>query len=190
MSQSRELIAKILNGDPKAFAQLVCQNEGLVYQIVFRIIPGMHDREDVCQDVFLKVYQNLSGFQFQSKLSTWIARIAYNTALNHREKKRVPLYEDSAPEGLTVDDCMGNDDSPAEWVHGRQAAIMLSEEIDKLPVMYGTILSLYHLQDMTYAEIGEILSLPDGTVKSYLFRARKMLKDRITVRYSGEDLCA
>ena len=59
-----------------------------------------------------------------------------------------------------------------------------------MPVIYGTILSLYHLHDMSYAEISQILSLPDGTVKSYLFRARRMLKDRLLEKFSREELCA
>ncbi len=190
MTDSRELIARILSGDPGAFTVLVSENERLVSQIVFRMVSGQHDREDICQDVFVKVYQNIGRFQHNSKLSTWIARIAYNTSLNYLEKKKVPLYEDHCPEGESVDSCECNDASPAQWVSSRQAAIRLCEEIDTLPVIYGTIVSLYHLQDMSYAEIGEILSLPDGTVKSYLFRARKMLKERMLSRYSQEELCA
>ena len=147
--------------------------------------------EDLCQDVFIKVYRNLGGFRFDSKLSTWIARIAFTTCLNYLEKKKLPLYEDSSPEGLTVDDCasVGQKD-PECWTGVRQASVRVCEEIDELPVIYGTILSLFHLQDMTYAEISDILQMPDGTVKSYLFRARKMLKERLQVRYSLEELCA
>jgi RNA polymerase sigma factor (sigma-70 family) len=68
--------------------------------------------------------------------------------------------------------------------------VRLCEEIDKLPTIYGTIVSLFHLHDMSYADIADILSLPDGTVKSYLFRARQMLKERMMARYSQEELCA
>jgi RNA polymerase sigma-70 factor (ECF subfamily) len=188
--KSRVLIARILDGDPNAFKQLVKENERLVGQIVFRMIPNEHDREDLCQDVFVKVYQNLAGFRFDSKLSTWIARVAYTTCLNYIEKKKLPLYEDSSPEGKTIDDCTGDSTDPEEWAGSRQASTRVCEEIDQLPVLYGTILSLFHLQDMSYAEIGRILRLPDGTVKSYLFRARKMLKERLQVRYSVEELCA
>ena len=159
MTDSRELIARILSGDPGAFTVLVRENERLVSQIVFRMVSGQHDREDICQDVFVKVYQNIGRFQYNSKLSTWIARIAYNTSLNYLEKKKVPLYEDHCPEGESVDSCECNDASPAQWVHSRQAAIRLCKEIDTLPVVYGTIVSLFHLQDMSYAEIGQILSL-------------------------------
>ncbi len=190
MTNSKALIDKILTGNPNAFTTLVKQHERLVSQIVFRMVPGQHDREDICQEVFLKVYQNLGGFQHQCKLSTWIARIAYNTSLNHLEKKHVPLYEDQSPEGATLDDRPSAVESPAQYTASRQAAVRLCEEIDQLPVLFGTIVSLYHLHDMSYADIGEILSLPDGTVKSYLFRARKLLKERMLARFSQEELCA
>jgi len=190
MTDPKTLVDKILNGDPNAFKRLVKDHQRLVGQVVFRMIPNNHDREDLCQDVFIKVYQNLEGFQFNSKLSTWIARIAFNTCANYLQKKRVPLYEDFSPEGQTVDDCLDRGPGPVEWAESRQASVRLCEEIDELPVIYGTIVSLYHLQDMSYAQIGDIMSLPDGTVKSYLFRARKMLKERMLARYAREELCA
>jgi RNA polymerase sigma-70 factor (ECF subfamily) len=189
-ANTRTRIGKILEGDPNAFQQLVKDHERLVGQIVFRMVSNETDREDLCQDVFVKVYQNLASFRHESKLSTWIARIAYTTCLNYLEKKKVPLYEDCTPDGVTVDDCEGVDAGPERWTGARQASIRVCEEIDQLPVIYGTILSLFHLQDMSYAEIGQILHLPDGTVKSYLFRARKMLKERLQIRYSLEELCA
>jgi len=188
--QARQQVDQIMAGDPNAFKQLVKNHERLVGQVVFRMIQNDSDREDVCQDIFIKVYRNLSGFRFDSKLSTWIARIAYTTCLNFLEKKKLPLYEDSSPEGKTIDDCCGNSVDPERWAGSRQASVNVCEEIDQLPVIYGTILSLFHLQDMSYAEISSILNLPDGTVKSYLFRARKMLKERLQVRYSLEELCA
>ena len=154
------------------------------------MIPNQVDREDICQDVFVKVYQNLERFQFRSKLSTWIARIAYTTCLNHLDKKRLPLYEDTVSEGETVDDCAGSGHRPDEWTQLRQASVRLCEEIDNLPVIYGTIVSLFHLHEMHYAEIGQVLSLPEGTVKSYLFRARRMLRKRIQSKYCREELCA
>jgi len=188
---ARQHVAQILAGDPNAFKLLVKNHERLVGQVVFRMIINEADREDLCQDIFVKIYRNLSGFRFDSKLSTWIARIAFTTCLNYIEKKKLPLYEDTSPEGQTIDDCAAvNSTNPESWTGGRQASIKVCEEIDQLPVIYGTILSLFHLQDMSYAEISDILRMPSGTVKSYLFRARKMLKERLQVRYSMEELCA
>lgn len=186
----RQLVDRILNGDPNAFKQLVKDHERLVGQVVFRMIPNDSDKEDVCQDIFVKVYQNLVSFRFDCKLSTWIARIAFTTCLNYLEKKKLPLYDDTNADSHGVDDCPSDTGDPEYWTGSRQASVRVCEEIDRLPVIYGTILSLFHLHDMSYAEIGQVLRLPDGTVKSYLFRARKLLKERLQVRYSLEELCA
>jgi len=190
MDNDRRLIDDILAGRRKAFESLVESYKRLVSHVVFRMVTNETDREDLCQDVFIKVYQNLARFREQSKLSTWIARIAYNTCLNHLEKKRVPLYEDCMPGGETLDSCAGDWSGPEEWTESRHTSVRICEEIDRLPVRYGLILSLYHLQDMSYAEIGGILCMPAGTVKSYLFRARKLLKEKILARYTREELCA
>lgn len=190
MSKDRQQVTAILGGNATAFTTLVKDNERLVGQIVFRLIKNETEREDLCQEVFMRVYQNLKRFQFNAKLSTWIARISYNTCLNFIEKKKTPLYEDLASAGETIDSHPSTELSPAERTSSRQAATRLCEEIDLLPPVYGTIVSLYHLQEMSYAEIGQIMSLPDGTVKSYLFRARKMLKEKMLGKFQREELCA
>ena len=190
MNDSKTLVDRVLKGDPNAFTQIVAQNERLVGQIVFRLIPNATDREDLCQEVFFKVYRNLEGFQFNSKLSTWIARIAYNTCLSYLDKKKLPLLDDCCPQNEANEPEMLDGIRPDEWTESRQTSVRVCQEIDKLPVIYGTIVSLYHLHDMSYAEIGRILSLPDGTVKSYLFRARRLLKERLLEKYSREELCA
>jgi RNA polymerase sigma factor (sigma-70 family) len=186
---SEVLVKKTLAGNKKAFESIIQQHQRLVSHVVFRMVQNPADQEDVCQDVFLKVYENLGGFKFESKLSTWIARIAYNTCLNYLEKKRVPLFDDLAPEERSLETVPGNSSNPDETVEGKEISVLLRSEIDKMPVHYRTILTLYHLDQMSYKEIGETMDLPEGTVKSYLFRARRLLKDRLMAKYQREDLC-
>jgi RNA polymerase sigma factor (sigma-70 family) len=188
MAERPQQIERILAGDHKAFAEFVKQHQRLVSHIVFRIIPNEEDRKDICQDVFLKVHQNLAGFRNESKLSTWVGRVAYNRCLNHLEKKKVPLYEDHSPEGVTVDSVIGAAIQPDEYTEHRDLATRLRTEIAELPPQFRVIVSLYHLEEMTYKEIGEITKLPEGTVKSYLFRARKLLKERLAAKYQPEEL--
>ena len=185
----RELISGILAGDNGAFRLFIEQYQGLVSHIVFKALGNGSDREDVCQEVFIKVYRNLENFQFKSKLSTWLARIAYNTALNYLNKKRPELYDDIAPEDVTIDDYRGEGFTPEEISGNGDSHRKLRAEIERLPVQYRTALTLYHLEGMSYNEIGEIMELPEGTVKSHLFRARKILKQRITAKYTIEELC-
>lgn len=187
---NRDLVKNIIDGNREAFREFVVRYERLVRHVVFRMLPNETDREDVCQDVFLKIYQNLAGFQFNSRISTWVARIAYNTCLNHLEKKKVPLVGDCVGENETTDCWTDTSANTEGYAEDRDVAVKICSEIDKLPVIYGTILSLFHLQEMRYHEIAKILSMPEGTVKSYLFRARKMLKERLMDRYALEELCA
>ena len=182
-------IQKILAGDKSAFQTLVEEHQRLVSHIVFRMIPNREDREDTCQEVFLKVYQNLGNFRSESKLSTWIAKIAYNACLNHMEKRKLLLFDDLSSEEQSKDRFAEKVHHPDQLTDEKEISSLLQAEIDKMPVHFRAILTLYHLDGMSYNEIGEILSLPAGTVKSYLFRARRLLKERLLAKYQPEDLC-
>ena len=89
MTDQKTLVDNILAGDQNAFKTLIGQYQRLVTHFVFRMVPSQADREDICQEVFVKIYQHLDRFRFDSSLSTWIGRIAYNTCLNHLEKKKL-----------------------------------------------------------------------------------------------------
>ncbi len=184
---SRQLVEKVLTGNPRAFQTFVDEYKNLVAHIVFRMIFTADVREDLCQDVFVKVYQNLYQFKFESKLSTWIARIAYNTCINYLEKKKAPLYDDLAPTNTSLDDFTDLSDMPDSLYETDNINEIVRKEIAQMPVKFRTILTLYHLDEMSYAEIGSITGLPEGTVKSYLFRARQFLKDRLIARYQPEE---
>ncbi len=188
MTDEKKLIEQIITGNTPAFQTLIEEYQRLVSHIVFRMVTNDSDREDVCQDVFIKVYQNLANFHFESKLSTWIARIAYNTSINYLKKKKLPLYDDFSPENQSIEDYKGDNNSPDAFTEEKDLSSRLHNEISKLPAQYRTILTLYHLDEMSYAEIAEITQYPDGTVKSYLFRARTILKERLTSKYQLEEL--
>ena len=188
ISNSRKLINRITRGDTEAFANIIEEYKRLVYHIVCKLVRNETEREDLCQDIFIKVYQNLHRFQHESKLSTWIARIAYNSAINHLKKKKVPLLDDHNPNGRSIETEFGEDPTPYSFAEGADLTRRLKSEIESLPVQFKTILTLYHLEQMSYSEIAEILDMPDGTVKSYLFRARKLLKEKLMDKYEPEEL--
>ena len=188
MADSRDLIEKIKAGETDSFQSLVKEYKRLVYNIVFRMVQNDADREDICQDVFVKVYQNLAGFQHESKLSTWIGRIAFNACVNCLTKKKVPLYDDYSAEGDSIENFIGEAKPPDDFTAEKDIANRLETEMSKLPAQLRTILTLYHVEEMSYAEIAKIMNMPDGTIKSYLFRARKMLKQRLMKKYHAEEL--
>lgn len=188
MDADREIINRITCGERRAFETLVTKHQRLVSHIVFRMIPNGADREDICQEVFISVFQKLSKFRFECQLSSWISRIAYNRCLNHLQKRQVPLFEDKSAEGLTVDSCPGNSQAPDCWEEQRDCSRRVNEEIDRLPLQYGLVLTLHHLCEMGYSEIARITEQPEGTVKSHIYRARKLLKERLMARYQPEEL--
>jgi RNA polymerase sigma factor (sigma-70 family) len=187
-SESRLLVAEVLNGNSAVFKLLIERHQKLVSHVVFRMVANISDREDICQEVFIKVYQNLGGFHFESKLSTWIARIAYNTCINHLEKKRLLLLNDLHQEENALEQYPGHVATPDCYTETQDIATRVRSEIDKLPIHFRAVVTMYHLDEMSYEEIAEATGMPLGTVKSYLFRGRRFLKDRLSEKYQLEDI--
>jgi RNA polymerase sigma-70 factor (ECF subfamily) len=190
------LVEKVISGDTSIFKTIIKNTEGLVTQIVFKMIPNNEDRKDIAQDVYLKVFQNLRSFRFQSKLSTWIAQICYNICLNYLEKKKLILPENISNANHPDDDALEilsnrnqvlkNDTE--DLLFQKELSEILKSEIEKLSPVYKTLITLYHNEELSYSEIAQITELPEGTVKNYLFRARKELRDNILLNYKKEAL--
>ena len=190
----KDLVKRVLQGDTLAFGVVVGRTEGLVARIVFKMIDNPEDRKDIVQDIYLKTYKNLAEFQFRSKLSTWIAHITYNTCLNYLEKKKLVLpgddhhgeevgEEDQQEHGVTTADT-----GPETLIVKKELSGILAAEIERLSPLFKTLIVLYHQEELSYGEIAEITGLPQGTIKSYLFRARKTLKENILAQYKKEEL--
>lgn len=177
------IVTTILNGDVQEFALLVKNTEQLVAQIVRKMVSNEDDQKDLVQDIYLKAYKNLPGFQFNAKLSTWIATIAYNTTVNYLQKKRIPII------GMeqTQEHFFATTDNSEQRTIKREAIMLLQTAIAQLPPLYRTLITLYHLEELSIKEITEITQLPEGTIKSYLSRARKTLKDAMNDHYNTEE---
>jgi RNA polymerase sigma-70 factor (ECF subfamily) len=186
MADDRELVSQVLGGDRHAFRMLIKHHERLVSHMIARLIDHREDREELCQDVFLKVYEKLGEFTFQSKLSTWIATIAYRHAINHLRKRKIEIRE--LPDSEYETEQFISVENVAENMADQQLDDMVMQLIEKLPPQYRAILTLYHVQEMSYPEIVEVTGLPEGTVKNYLFRARQMLKEKVKQYLGKEEL--
>ncbi|NML67865.1 sigma-70 family RNA polymerase sigma factor [Hymenobacter sp. RP-2-7] len=193
----QQLVAQVLGGNTAAFGQLMQRTQGLVSQMVSKMIRHPADRPDVGQDVYLKVFKNLAGFKFQAKFSTWVGQITYNTCLMYLEKKQLVLVDPAEPEpDSAVEEgrrappplVAGTEYDPETALFGQNLADILSTTIEQLPPLYRTLIALYHQQELSYEEIAQITSLPGGTVKNYLFRARKLLKHHLLATYQRDDL--
>jgi len=179
MLPEEELVAKILKGNASAFEILVKQYEKLVLHVTCKLIKSDEEVMDVCQEVFIKVYKGLGTFNFQSKLSTWIARIAYLTSLNYLQKYKSENINKIAGDNLELDNYHFSEDTPEKLLIKKDVSAYVQHLIKQLPLPYRTVLTLYHLEEFSYLEIQEITGMPEGTVKSYLSRARKLLKEKL-----------
>jgi RNA polymerase sigma factor (sigma-70 family) len=197
-STDQYLVDQVRKGDQRAFAQIIRQTEGLVAQIVFKMIPVPGDRQDIVQDVYLKAFSNLPGFRFNAKLSTWLGKITYNTCLHYLEKKKLVFLpganeQENEPadklDQLNLQQQNFSQNNVEKALSGKELTSILGTAIRTLsPPIYQTLITLYHQEELSYAEIAEITSLPEGTVKNYLFRARKALKENLLSNYKKEEL--
>lgn len=181
----KHLVDKVLSGDTHAFSLIIKNTESLVAQIVFKMISNPGDRKDIAQDIYLKAFKNLAGFKFQSKLSTWIAQVSYNTCLDHLRKKKLS-FPGTIDEENEMTDPLSDDTTIL--IRQRELSGILKAGIEQLPPIYKTLITLYHNEELSYEEIVQITGLPEGTVKSYLFRARKALKNSLLLSYKKEDI--
>jgi RNA polymerase sigma factor (sigma-70 family) len=181
-SGDKHLVDRVLRGDAQAFGAIIKNTEAMVAQIVYKMIPNQEDRKDLAQDVYLKAFHKLDSFKFQSKLSTWIAQIAYNACLSWLEKKKLVFPGDLHDEHGTHEEASGK-----QLIQNELSSI-LRTEVDNLPPVYRTLITLFHHENLSYEEMGQITGLPEGTLKSYLFRARKQLKENLLSKYKKEAL--
>lgn len=179
-------------GDEAAFEELVRRHQRSVERLATRMLPDARDREEVCQDVFLKVFRNIEDFRGESRLSTWINSIAYRTCLNRLEGRERPVPGSQVGSGRGADwfpaGVQGDDPSPAETAERNRVRSTIRRAIRTLRPRYRAAVTLYHLEDMTVAEVAEAMELAAGTVKTHLFRARKELKDRLVDVLDEEEL--
>lgn len=172
-----DLLKQLKNGNAEAFRFLVSAYRRMVAHIVGRIVVQPEDTEDVCQEVFLKVFRKIDKFRGESKFSTWIAAIACNTSLSYiksRNRKGERYMEDMelAEKKWFAEDQFSKNEN-------EELKTMLLRSVEKLPVQYRTVLTLFYLEEFSYKEIEQITGMPEGTVKSYLSRARNLLKQKI-----------
>ncbi|MBS1530985.1 MAG: RNA polymerase sigma factor [Bacteroidetes bacterium] len=168
-----------MNGDRSAFAALISQTEGLVAGMIFQMTGGHAEVKDLAQDIYFQVYKGLPSFRFGAKLSTWVGQIAYHACLRWLKKRKMVLtdvFEEVSIAG-------GNEPSIDELFFQNELKQQLSYAITMLPTLYRTLVTLYHTDELSYQEITAITGLPEGTVKSYLFRARRQLRDQLVKNY-------
>ncbi len=163
-----ELVSRSKRGNADAFSTLVRRHEHVVFNLSFRFMRDTALAEDMAQEAFLKAFRLLNGFRGDCSFSTWMYRVTTSVCLTelNRRKKRGEVE-------LTSDHGGTTDEHSAE--SGDRAAV-IRRCVTKLPDRYASIVTLYYLNEMPYEEIAAIMEIPMGTLKTWMFRARKELR--------------
>jgi RNA polymerase sigma-70 factor (ECF subfamily) len=170
----RALVRRCLEGEPRCFELLVERYQKVLYNVAFRMLGDPEDALDVAQTALLKAYEKLADYDPRHKFFSWVYRIAVNESLNVARKQR---NHEPLPEGLE-EPAKG----PMEQYDEKQLKERISEAILRLPPDYRQVVVLRHYGELSYREIAEALGIPEKTVKSRLFSARRQLADLLVPR--------
>ena len=183
MSEDHAIVAAVLTGESGAFERLIKRHQALVWHLVHRMVSNSEDARELCQDVFLRVHDRLRQFRFESSLATWIGRVAFNVATRHLQKKKIAWVSANEDEGDASAYLQASDGFDlAEACADEELMQHMSAEIERLPALQRTLITLYHLDELGIGDIAATTGLPEGTVKNYLFRARLRLRQQMQQR--------
>ena len=172
----QKLVEKSLDGSERAFGILVKRYHALVFSVVRGIMGQRDEVEDVVQEVFIKIYRNLASYRGDAKLSTWIYRIARNEAINALSRSR--------PDLETLDESSGqvsSEKNPEECLDRKRSKRFVEELLAPLDEQHRIAIELRYMGEKSYTEIAEIMDIPIGTVKTYIYRAKAAMKKRLSV---------
>lgn len=174
-----EIIASILRGNRRDFSLLIDRYKDKSFALINRILKNKSDSEEVLQDVFLKVFYSLDKFKYESKFSTWLYRIAFNTAITKVNSKtrirEIQLESLDDYENLIAGDIELNlAENSSEFVY---------KMLDKLPIRNALVLILFHVDRLSLSEISEVLNISIVNVKVLLHRSRNLLRDML-IKYN------
>jgi RNA polymerase sigma-70 factor, ECF subfamily len=175
-----ELVLSALAGRESGFEELVRRYQRPIAAYVYRMVGDYDAALDLTQEVFIKVYGSLSRYRSEFKFSTWIYKIAHNTAIDHlrRGASRETAIEDDRP-AITID---SRRLTPEQESERNERCSEIETVVEMLPAAYRELIVLRHSNDLSYDEIAEVTGLPLGTVKNRLFRARESLRDLLMER--------
>ena len=168
MEKDSHLILRCQRGDPAAFAELVEAYKKPIYNLAYRMLNDREEANDLTQDTFLRVYQNLERYRPEHKISTWMYAIASRLCIDRLRKIKGSVWEldFNIPDHKPL---------PEEQLIQKEMRQDIDNAISRLPEKYRLVIVLRHLNELSYEEIATVLELPVNTVKTHLFRGREIL---------------
>jgi RNA polymerase sigma-70 factor (ECF subfamily) len=177
------IVSQVIAGQKDMFRLLVRRYERAVHGMGLSFFRNPEDASDFTQEVFLKAYRSLSRFEGRSRFSTWLYKIAYNTAINgvNRRKEYQSLAEEE------MNELAGNGDTPERVLLRKAARDAVREAVKELPERFRICVDLYFFYDRSYQEIEAITGFPVNTIKSHVFRAKKILREKLDFSRKGDE---
>jgi RNA polymerase sigma-70 factor, ECF subfamily len=178
------VVEQARRGSEAAYRELLTRYERPVFSLIFRMVRDREMAEDLAQETFIKVLNNLDRYSPEFKFSSWLFKIANNLTIDHLRRRRVETISiEGAPDAVTSESAratsiavVSQDESPLEELESRELGTAIERAIGKLRPEYRACIMLRHVEDKSYEEIAEIVKLPLGTVKTYIHRARHELR--------------
>jgi RNA polymerase sigma-70 factor (ECF subfamily) len=182
-----ELAARAARGDHGAFERIMRRHNRTLFRTARAILRDDGDAEDALQEAYLQAYGAMDKFRGDAKLSTWLARIVANQALQRLRKRErraqiLPLQQSDAEPALEEPADVRNDNGPEAAAQSGELRRVLEGQIDKLPDSYRAVFMLRAVEELTVEETAEILDIPPATVRTRFFRARSLLREALALK--------
>jgi RNA polymerase sigma-70 factor (ECF subfamily) len=181
-----DIIRRVLDGDQKAYAELVDRHKEKAMTLAMRMLKNRHEAEEALQDAFIRAFRALPAFEWKSSFPTWFYRIVFNvcsTVLSKRGETKFFSIDERQDDDVKIE-LPSDDEEPDIAFESKEFAAIVRQEIEVMEESYSTILTLFFLQDLSYDEIVSVTGLPLGTVKNRLFRARMQLRTAVLRHFS------
>jgi RNA polymerase sigma-70 factor, ECF subfamily len=177
-----ELVLRVIGGDHEAFGRIVERHQARIFYLGLQFLKSMEDAQDYAQEVFLRAYRKIDSFRGQVPFSAWLYRLAFNLAVNGYHVSRRRLAEASCDD-LPIP---SREPSPEARVLEEETAAEVRRVLARLPGAYNIVIRMHFFDNMSYPEISAATGLPVNTIKSHVFRAKRILRRHLAAAV-GED---
>lgn len=181
-SDDNVLVLRVKEGDVESFRQLVERHQDRIYYLGIKFLRNREEAQDFAQEVFLKAFSKLSTFRGEVPFFAWLYRIAFNLAVNVFHVRRRE-WERTEPGAMDDGDNMGpaRENTEVDFMR-EETRRMVNEIVGELPPVYGVVIKLHYYDGLKYEEISEMMKIPVSTIKSHIFRAKKIIRKKFDVK--------
>ncbi|PLX71729.1 MAG: RNA polymerase subunit sigma-70 [Denitrovibrio sp.] len=173
------IIENVLGGDSQAFELLILKYQSRLFATVLNVVKNRELAEDIVQEAYMKGFHKLHTLKNHVQFYPWLKRIALNLALNHFERAKRIMDVENEEDETSFFERIPDGESPEELLVKEELKRYVRHYVDALPDKLRVVIVLREIEDMSYEEISEMMNIPIGTVRSRLFNARQMIKDRL-----------